>query len=148
MPIKFDKLQLGVIILLFLLIAAGAWISGYQKGLKNVSNKTAAPTQFPTSAPLSQNACTTDNDCTLFDTSAINTMSLCCNLNRCSDYSKDNVQAVNISWVLSQRANLCSNKHVMCPMIAVMCAKQITEIQRSYQAKCVKNVCKKIYSGQ
>lgn len=106
------------------------------------------PTQVPASTPASQNVCTTDNDCGLFDTSAVNTMYLCCGLNRCSDYSEDVVQAVNNSWITAERTNVCGNKRFMCPMIAVLCTKQITEIQKSYKAKCVNNVCKKIYVGQ
>lgn len=130
MRLKLNKFQLVSIILLCLVILGGSWILGYQKG-----NRT------------SKNTCSTDNDCALFDTSAINTMSVCCGLNRCSDYSKDTVQAVNTQWLIAQKINTCSNKRIMCPMIAVMCTKQIIEIQRSYHPQCVKNVCEKIKAG-
>jgi hypothetical protein len=101
--------------------------------------------QTPSSTTRSQYACNSDADCTLTDTS--NNVVLCCQGNKCANYSLSKVKAVNTSWLANQTKTLCRGT-IECPMIPANCSEQIKAVQKSYQAKCVNNICQKIYSGQ
>jgi len=101
--------------------------------------------QTPSSVTSSQYVCNSDADCTLTDTS--NNVDLCCQGNKCANYSLSTVKAVSTSWLANQTKTICRGTY-NCPMNPANCLEQIKAVQKSYEAKCVNKICQKIYSGQ
>lgn len=131
----FSKLLAVFIIFAFIVSAFYAGIMFQQK----YSSQLLSVTPTPTPAVSEQTACQNDSDCILTD---ISRSALCCPNTACLDLSKDYVVAMNSAWVATRKENLCSGS--MCPMIAAMCTKEITEKNTHYSAKCVSNVCTKV----
>lgn len=125
----FSKLVALFVILGFLASAFYAGVLFNQKYSLNTSSPVATE----------ETTCSADSDCSLAD---ITTGNLCCPNTRCTDYSKTNEQAYNSQWLQSEKFNQCKGR--MCPMIAVICTKEITEENMHYSAKCISHVCTKI----
>lgn len=98
----------------------------------------------PTPTPISNNqvACSADSDCTL---TTVNVQNSCCPNTRCVRYADEGIIAVNTAWLATEKNAVCGVRR-MCPMIAVMCTRSITEENAHYSAKCVQNICRKVQS--
>ncbi|MGH7245422.1 MAG: hypothetical protein ACREGI_00630 [Candidatus Levyibacteriota bacterium] len=108
----------------------------YQKSVTQISsdqNSTANTSEF---------YCQQDSDCTMYKKDTVGTALCCSNLNNCMNYYDDSVIAVSSSWVANKRTAACG-EHIMCPMIAMMCTKDIYDSHMQVKAVCNHNVCKK-----
>ncbi|HSD98126.1 MAG TPA: hypothetical protein VLB73_00330 [Patescibacteria group bacterium] len=134
---SFSKLVALFVILGFLL---GAFYAGilFQKNYGSLSLG-LAPT--PTPFASDENACTSDSDCVLADLSS---QGLCCPNTKCADFSQESVRAVSSAWLTNHTFNQCKGR--MCPMIMVICTRNITEENKHYNAKCISHVCTKVRS--
>jgi len=137
----FSKILALILILIFVLF-------GFYLGMqyqKKVSSLGIDVTPTPTAQIAAQTSCQTDSDCLLANTNTESSLSFCCPNTKCLDLGSQDVMAVNTLWLQSQKTSVCS-AHYMCPMIAALCTRQITENNSHYQAKCIQNTCQKIRS--
>lgn len=133
----FSKL---IALFVFLAFIVSAFYAGmlFQKKAGDLTFTTPTPTPQLVSE---QTQCQINTDCTLAD---INKTAACCPNARCLDLSKEDVSAVNLAWLQKYQKELCVKK--ICPMIMTICAKQITEENKRYSAKCINNICQKVRS--
>lgn len=135
----FSKILALILILIFVLFGFYLGMQ-YQKKLSSLGIDV---TPTPTPVVTSQTSCQKDSDCILANTDTANTTAYCCPNTKCIDLGSSNVTAVNAAWFGSEKSSVCSG-HYMCPMIAVLCTRPITENNRHYQARCVQNTCQKV----
>lgn len=129
--------------LIALFVIVGFLVSAFYAGYLFSQKYGSALSEItPTPTPISneQTSCSVDSDCIL--TSADTKNSCCPNL-KCLDYADSSTVAVNGMWAKEEKTSVCG-VHIMCPMIATMCPRQISEENQHYQAKCVEHVCTKV----
>lgn len=129
-----------IIAFLLLLIFIGSAFYGGMLFQQKYAAVIATITPTPTPISNNQIACTTDSNCTL---TTSNVQNSCCANTRCVRYADERIIAVNAIWLAQEKNAVCGVRR-MCPMIAVICTRSITEENAHYSAKCVQNVCQKV----